>query len=178
MAFRAPTSLKLGLAALPLLALPFATAVVAQQNAVVAFLTDARGKAMGKVTLVGTPNGISGVINAKSMAPGDHGMHIHAVGKCSGDAFADAGPHLNPDKKQHGLDNPMGSHMGDLPVLKIGANGRGKQYFLIKGTFKDLLDIDGAAFVVHAATDDQKTDPSGNSGARVACGVLEINAAG
>lgn len=178
MAFRAPIRLKLGLAVLPLLALPFATAAFAQQNAVVAFLVDAKGKAMGKVTLVGTPNGVSGVINAKNMTPGDHGMHVHTVGKCSGDGFADAGGHLNPGKTQHGLDNPMGPHLGDLPVLKIGANGRGKQYFLIKGTFKDLLDTDGAAFVVHASTDDQKTDPSGNSGARVACGVLEINAAG
>ncbi len=177
MTFRARARLKSCIAILPLLALPLATAAVAQQNAGIAYLQDAQGKSVGKVTLVGTPNGLSGTVEVKGLPPGEHGMHIHTVGKCSGTAFADAGAHLNPDGKQHGLDNPMGSHMGDLPVLKVGVDGKAKQYVLIKSTFKDLLDTDGSAFVVHASTDDQKTDPSGNSGARIACGVFDIGAA-
>ncbi|MBO9671641.1 MAG: superoxide dismutase family protein [Sphingobium sp.] len=177
MTFRPRPNLKVGMAVLPLLALPLATAASAQQNAGIAYLQDAQGKSVGKITLVGTPNGLSGTIDVKGLPPGEHGMHIHAVGKCSGTAFADAGAHLNPGGKQHGLDNPMGSHMGDLPVLKVGADGKAKQYVLIKAGFKDLLDTDGAAFVIHASTDDQKTDPSGNSGARIACGVFDIGAA-
>jgi Cu-Zn family superoxide dismutase len=177
MPFRSRASLKSFAAFLPLLAMPLATAALAQQNAGIAYLQDAQGKSVGKVTLVGTPNGLSGTVEVKGLPPGEHGMHIHTVGKCSGAAFADAGAHLNPGSKQHGLNNPAGSHMGDLPVLKVGADGKGKQHVLIKGGFKDLLDGDGAAFVIHAATDDQMTDPSGNSGARIACGVIEIGAA-
>lgn len=177
MAFRPRASLKSCVVLLPLLALPLATAAIAQQNAGIAYLQNTEGKSVGKVTLVGTPNGLSGTIEVKGLPPGEHGMHIHTVGKCSGAAFADAGGHLNPGNKQHGLNNPMGSHMGDLPVLKVGADGKAKQYVLIKAGFKDLLDADGAAFVIHAATDDQMTDPSGNSGARIACGVIEIGAA-
>jgi Cu-Zn family superoxide dismutase len=177
MAFRAWTAVKSVFTALPLMALPLAAAALAQQNAALAFLTDAQGKSVGKVTLVGTPNGLSGTIEVKRLPPGEHGMHVHMVGKCSGNGFADAGAHLNPQNKQHGLNNPMGAHLGDLPILKVGADGKAKQYFLVKGTFRDLLDVDGAAFVVHASADDQMTDPSGNSGARIACGVFDIGAA-
>ena len=177
MAFRAWTTVKCLATAWPLAALPLASGALAQQNAGIAYLSDAKGKNVGKVTLVGTPNGLSGTIEAKALPPGEHGIHIHTVGKCSGDAFADAGGHLNPDHKQHGLSNPMGAHMGDLPVLKIDADGSAKQYFLIKATFRDLFDVDGSAFVIHASTDDQITDPSGNSGARIACGVFETGAA-
>jgi superoxide dismutase, Cu-Zn family len=177
MAFRAWTTVRSGFTVLPLMALPLGGAALAQQNASIAYLTDAQGKNVGKVTLVGTPNGLSGTIEAKRLPPGEHGMHVHMVGKCSGDGFADAGAHLNPDHKQHGLNNPAGAHMGDLPALKVGADGNAKQYFLVKGTFRDLLDVDGGAFVIHASIDDQKTDPSGNSGARIACGVFEIGAA-
>jgi Cu-Zn family superoxide dismutase len=177
LAFRAWTAVKSAFTALSLSALPLASGALAQQNAGIAYLSDAQGKSVGKVTLVGTPNGLSGTIEVKRLPPGGHGMHVHMVGKCSGDAFADAGPHLNPDHKQHGLDNPMGAHMGDLPALKVGADGSAKQYFLVKGTFRDLLDSDGSAFVIHASADDQTTDPSGNSGARIACGVFDTGAA-
>ena len=177
MAFCAWAKAKCLATAWPLIALPLASGAIAQQNAGIAYLSDAQGKSVGKVTLVGTPDGLSGKIEVKRLPPGEHGMHIHMVGKCSGDGFADAGGHLNPDHKQHGLSNPMGAHMGDLPVLKVGADGRTKQFFIVKGTFRDLLDVDGAAFVIHAAADDQMTDPSGNSGARIACGVFETGAA-
>ncbi len=119
MAFRAWTTVKSVFTVLPLMALPLAGAALAQQNAVIAFLTDAQGKNVGKVTLVGTPNGLSGTIEVKRLPPGEHGMHVHMVGKCSGNGFADAGAHLNPQNKQHGLNSPMGAH-GRL----AGAQGR------------------------------------------------------
>jgi Cu-Zn family superoxide dismutase len=99
-------------------------------------------------------------------------MHIHSVGKCETPDFKTAGGHLNPTMKQHGVDNPMGSHQGDLPELSIGADGSGHGVFTAHTSLAALFDADGASFVVHAAADDNKTDPSGNSGARVLCGVL------
>ena len=104
-----------------------------------------------------------------------HGLHLHAVGKCE-TPFTSAGPHLNPGGHQHGKDNPMGSHLGDLPNVTIGQNGVGTADASL-GTDAAaidaaLFDADGSAIVLHAAADDYRTDPSGNSGPRIACGVL------
>ena len=159
--------LLMGLAAA--LAVP---AFAQSHRGVEAKLKDASGKAMGEISLIPGDNGLGGSIDVKGLTPGDHGMHIHAVGKCDGEAFAGAGGHLNPDMKQHGLDNAAGSHAGDLPNLKVGADGKAHQYFVAHTTLGTILDSDGAAFVVHAGPDDQKTDPSGNSGGRVLCGVF------
>lgn len=108
--------------------------------------------------------------------PGVHGIHLHAVGKCDAPAFTTAGPHLNPLGHQHGMDNPMGSHLGDLPNLTADASGRvGARFGLnipVETLQRALFDADGTAIVLHAAEDDYRTDPSGNSGARIACGVL------
>src|SRR3954471_3153687 len=117
-------------------------------------------------------------LEAAGLAPGTYGAHLHAVGRCDPPAFASAGPHWNPTIRQHGRDNPLGMHMGDLPNLVVGADGRGSYEFAIAdaafaGPSADaLLDTDGAAVVIHAQADDYRTDPSGNSGARIACGVL------
>jgi Cu-Zn family superoxide dismutase len=117
-------------------------------------------------------------LESAGLAPGTYGVHLHAVGRCDPPAFASAGPHWNPAARQHGKDNPMGMHMGDLPNLVVGADGRGSYEFAIAdATFAGpgadaLLDADGAAVVIHAQADDYRTDPSGNSGARIACGVL------
>jgi Cu-Zn family superoxide dismutase len=156
-----------------MLALPPATPAFAQAgNSLVAPLQNGEGKVMGQVTLRSGIDGLAGKIEVKGLTPGAHGMHVHAVGKCGGDGFSAAGGHLNPTGKAHGLENPMGAHMGDLPTLQVGEDGKATAYFTVKGKIGDLLDIDGAAFVVHAGPDDQKTDPSGNSGARVLCGVF------
>ncbi|MEA3039596.1 MAG: superoxide dismutase, Cu-Zn family [Sphingomonadales bacterium] len=117
-------------------------------------------------------------VDAVGLAPGTYGVHLHAVARCDPPGFASAGPHWNPTARQHGRDNPMGMHMGDLPNLVVGADGRGSYEYAIAdatlaGTAADaLLDADGAAVVIHAQADDYRTDPSGNSGARIACGVL------
>lgn len=117
-------------------------------------------------------------VDGAGLAPGTYGVHVHSVGRCDPPAFAGAGPHWNPTARQHGKDNPKGMHMGDLPNLVVGADGRGSyQYAIADATFAGpsadaLLDADGAAVVIHAQADDYRTDPSGNSGARIACGVL------
>jgi superoxide dismutase, Cu-Zn family len=108
------------------------------------------------------------------MPKGVHGAHIHTVGKCEGPDFASAGGHWNPTGRQHGKDNPAGPHAGDMPNLSIGEDGRDKTIFTLPGgTYAGLLDQDGAAIVIHAGPDDYKTDPSGNSGGRIACGVFQ-----
>lgn len=139
-------------------------------------LVDSAGKEAGRVTFMVMGDMLTGVVNASGLTPGVHAMHIHAVGKCEGPAFTSAGPHLNPDAKQHGLENPLGAHQGDLPELTAGADGKAHATFTARTTLPALFDADGAVFVVHAAADDNKTDPSGNSGARILCGVLEPGA--
>lgn len=141
-----------------------------------AVLHDASGKEVGKARLQQVGKGIKVTLQASKLAAGTHGVHIHAVGKCDAPDFASAGPHWNPTGRQHGKDNPAGMHKGDLPNIITGNNGRGTLAFTVEGVvLGDLLDADGAALVVHAATDDYKTDPSGNSGARIACGVLSAS---
>ena len=137
-----------------------------------AVLKDSSGKEAGSVMLMAGKDGLTGMVDVSGLTPGDHGMHIHTVGKCDDPAFTSAGGHLNPDGKQHGFQNPMGAHQGDLPELTVGADGKAHQSFTAKTTLAAVLDADGAAFVIHASADDMKSDPAGNSGARVLCGVF------
>lgn len=137
-------------------------------------LYDATGREAGFVMLTQQKEGeLAGVLNVNGIVPGSHGIHIHSVGKCEAPGFTTAGPHLNPEGKQHGLMNPAGAHEGDLPDVVVAADGTGHATFVAKSNLPALFDADGAAFVVHAGPDDMKTDPSGNSGARILCGVLE-----
>jgi Cu-Zn family superoxide dismutase len=110
------------------------------------------------------------------LTPGVHGLHLHTTGKCDTPDFATAGPHLNPGGHQHGTGNPAGAHLGDLPNVTVGSIGTGTVSATLPGTREEVLaqlfDGDGTAVVVHASPDDYRTDPSGNSGARIACGVL------
>ena len=138
-----------------------------------ATLMTAAGKDVGKVTVREVDGGLSVSVEARALPPGMHGAHIHTVGKCEAPDFASAGGHWNPTNMKHGSMNPQGPHEGDMPNLMISADGRGTLTTrLAGGNFDALMDADGAAMVIHAAADDLKTDPSGNSGARVACGVL------
>lgn len=139
-------------------------------------LVDAQGVAKGSVEIV-EKDGLQVTVNASGLTPGVHGVHIHTVGMCTAPDFASAGGHWNPTAKHHGMENPDGAHMGDLPNITIGADGTGTLSFTVPGASlgtgaAPLLDADGAAIVVHAGPDDMKTDPSGNSGGRIACGVL------
>jgi Cu-Zn family superoxide dismutase len=105
-----------------------------------------------------------------------HGTHLHATGRCDPPGFTTAGGHLNPAARQHGLRNPAGPHLGDLPNLTVAANGTGRMEATIAATLTPgqapLFDADGTALVVHAGPDDMVTDPAGNSGARIACTVI------
>ncbi len=142
-----------------------------------ATIIDARGLPVGKAKVVRSKKlGLVFSLAVHGLPRGEHGVHLHSIGVCEGPKFTSAGPHWNPGNKMHGLSNPDGSHAGDLPNLLVGKNGRGKLKFVIEsGRFRGadgLLDNDGAAIVIHASSDDQRTDPSGNSGDRIACGVF------
>jgi superoxide dismutase, Cu-Zn family len=131
------------------------------------------GTALGSLTLADTPGGLSMTLAGTGMPPGVHGLHLHTVGKCEGPKFESAGPHWNPDNKQHGTQNPQGPHKGDLPNVTVAGDGSLNQVLTVPGvTLAQLQDGDGTALIVHAAPDDNRTDPSGNSGDRIACVVV------
>ncbi len=139
----------------------------------VALLNSANGVYVGRATATQVAGGIRFTVDARALPPGTHGAHVHTIGRCDPPDFASAGPHWNPTGAKHGALNPMGPHQGDLPNLIIGADGRGTIGVIIPGaSVAGLLDADGAALVIHAGADDLSTDPSGNSGARIACGVF------
>jgi Cu-Zn family superoxide dismutase len=124
-------------------------------------------------------SGVEVRVQAAGLPAGHYGVHLHAAGRCEGPAFASAGAHWNPAGRQHGSLNPAGPHLGDLPNLDVDAQGDGRLEFAIAGASTSgaggIFDADGTALVIHAAADDYRTDPSGNSGARIACGVLRPN---
>lgn len=138
-----------------------------------ASLLDSHGRQKGEVTLVPASDGLHGTLTVNNMPPGAHGAHIHAVGSCLPPDFKSAGGHLNPQGKEHGLENPKGAHAGDLPNLIVGADGEGTISFIAHTTLSAIFDADGAAFVVHADADDNNSDPAGNAGPRLLCGVFE-----
>ena len=143
----------------------------------VANLATADGKSAGTATALAAAEpaekGIRLAVQVSGLTPGEHGVHVHTTGECDGPKFESAGSHWNPAGKQHGLKNPEGAHAGDMPNLTVGEDGRGiVNVTLDGGTIAELLDPDGAALMVHAKRDDQATDPSGDSGDRVACGVF------
>ena len=131
------------------------------------------GSALGSATVEDGPDGLIIHLAGAGMSPGTHGMHIHMIGKCEGPKFESAGAHWNPDDKQHGSENPNGPHKGDLPNVTVGPDGALAQTLTVAGTtMAELRDTDGSALVVHAQPDDNKTDPSGASGDRIACAVI------
>lgn len=118
-------------------------------------------------------------VHVKGLTPGEHGIHIHAIGSCS-PTFTAAGGHHNPLGHQHGLDNPNGPHAGDLEALIVNKNGVGHlnsttDLATLSAGATSIFDNDGSALVIHLLPDDHVTDPTGNSGARIACGVIEAD---
>lgn len=142
-------------------------------RSVAAMLKTAAGADAGRATATEVTGGVRFTADVSGMPPGTHGIHVHTTGRCDPPDFTTAGPHWNPTTRQHGTQNPQGPHQGDLPNLIVGADGRGTVGLTIPGATLDALnDADGAAMVVHANADDLRTDPSGNSGGRIACGVF------
>jgi superoxide dismutase, Cu-Zn family len=150
-------------------------------NGASAEIRDAQGTVVGTATLAEGPTGVSIQVQMRGFtaAPGEHGIHIHAVGVCEGPGFTTAGGHFNPASKKHGLRSPEGAHGGDLLNLILDADGSGTytatndRISLAAGAVNSIFDADGSAIVIHAGPDDYVTDPSGNSGARIACGVFQ-----
>jgi superoxide dismutase, Cu-Zn family len=152
-------------------------------------IDEAPAERVGQATLrlaSGLPGGTAQLLTSGSqvnisialagISPGAHGVHLHMVGSCEAPDFTSAGGHLNPGNREHGLENPAGAHFGDLPNATIGNAGAGTLSATFPGTRDEVLarifDGDGTAIVVHAQADDHRTDPSGDSGSRIACGVF------
>lgn len=140
-------------------------------------IVNAQGQKIGTAEIQPSGSGVRIDVSVSQLPPGTHAIHVHNVGKCDAPDFASAGPHFNPTSKKHGKDNPDGPHSGDLLNLEVQADGVGKASLadpnatLAAGP-NSLFHDGGTALVIHAGPDDYKTDPSGNSGARIACGVI------
>ncbi|WP_223637072.1 superoxide dismutase family protein [Corallococcus sp. EGB] len=145
-----------------------------KSETVKATLKDAQGKDVGEVTMEQAPRGVLVRGALMNLPPGEHAFHIHETGKCDAPDFKTAGGHFNPTKKQHGALSPKGQHAGDMPNLHVGQDGKVQFDVIIPDLkVKSLLDKDGSAVVVHAKLDDYHTDPTGDAGGRIACGVVE-----
>jgi len=160
-----------------ILTLLTAAVAFAATKGATADLKDAQGKDVGVLKLKAVKDGVQISGKLTGLPDGVHALHIHQVGTCTAPDFKSAGPHFNPEHKQHGDLNPQGHHAGDLPNINA-AKGAAKIKVLAKGvTLADtgdnsLFHAGGTSLVVHAKEDDRKTDPAGNAGDRIACGVI------
>ncbi|MDF1502081.1 superoxide dismutase family protein [Roseisolibacter sp. H3M3-2] len=139
-------------------------------------IRDAEGRSLGTMTLSQTPHGVLVSGELTGAAPGVHAIHFHDVGRCEA-PFTSAGGHFNPTQRVHGFRIPAGYHAGDLPNFTAPASGNVRvDLFSDRVTLgtgpTSLLDTDGSSIVIHATADDYATDPAGNSGGRIACGVI------
>ena len=140
-------------------------------------LKNTTGQSVGTATLTDVSGTVRILVEVKGLPPGAKAVHVHAVGKCEGPQFTSAGDHFNPTGKEHGMMNAKGPHAGDLPNITIMADGSGRMEsatdrLSLGAGPAAIFDADGSALVIHAAADDFKTDPTGNSGSRLVCGVI------
>jgi Cu-Zn family superoxide dismutase len=162
------------------IALCCASAAFGQMDSLTAHadIVGAQGQKIGTATFSQTDSGVEIKLGVSQLPQGTHGIHVHSVGKCEGPEFKSAGGHLNPEGKKHGTDNPEGPHAGDMPNIEVGSDGQAHMTIIAKGVTlgsgpNSLFHDGGTALVIHEKADDYKTDPSGNSGSRIACGVIQ-----
>jgi Cu-Zn family superoxide dismutase len=159
---------------LPVVLVVFALPSVAKTSVE---LKDAQGKAVGTVIVWQQGPGVALQLNLHGLPPGEHAIHFHTNAKCDAPDFKSAGAHFNPENKKHGLENPEGHHAGDMMNFTVDAQGKAKTKLEDKDAnlledSHSLFSNGGTTIIIHAKADDMKTDPSGNSGDRIACGVI------
>ena len=159
------------------LGLASAAFLCAAATSVTVEMKDGKGQSVGTAVLTEKGTGVQIKLNVKGLPPGEHAVHIHGVAKCEGPAFTTAGGHFNPDMKKHGLENPDGPHAGDMPNFTVTAKGTSKATVMdprvnLGSDMHSVFSNGGTALMIHAKADDLKTDPTGNAGDRIACGII------